>query len=102
MREAYRGYRLTHDIARHYRDEIVPLRKRIAEENLLRYNGMLIGVFDLLADTRSQIMSVTGYVEALREFWFAEADLQMAMIGRVESSPGPGMSAARPEAAAGH
>ena len=102
VRGAYRGYRLTHDIAKHYRDEIVPLRKRIAEENLLRYNGMLIGVFDLLADTRSQIMSVTGYVEALRDFWVAEADLQMAMIGPVSGSSGPKAPSTQAEAAAGH
>ena len=102
VREAYRSYRLTHDIAMHYRNEIVPLRKRIAEENLLRYNGMLIGVFDLLADTRSQILSVTGYVEALRDFWAADADLQMAMIGRVEGTLGPKTLLTQPEAAAGH
>ena len=102
VREAYRGYRVTHDIAKHYRDEVVPLRKRISEENLLRYNGMLIGVFDLLADTRAQILTVTGYVDALRDFWVAEADLQMAMIGRVDSPQGPRMSAAQPESAAGH
>ncbi len=35
-------------------------RKRISEENLLRYNGMLIGVFELLADSRDQVASVTG------------------------------------------
>ena len=35
--------------------KIVPLRKTIADENLLRYNGMLIGVFELLADAREQI-----------------------------------------------
>lgn len=102
VREAYRSYRLTYDIARHYRDEIVPLRKRIAEENLLRYNGMLIGVFDLLADTRSQILSVTGYVEALRDYWVADADLQMAMVGRVAGSLGPRTLITQPEAAAGH
>ena len=102
VREAYRSYRLAYDIAKHYRDEIVPLRKRIAEENMLRYNGMLIGVFDLLADTRSQILSVTGYVEALRDYWVAEADLQMAMIGRVAGSLGPRTLITQPEAAAGH
>ena len=102
VREAYRSYRLTHDMARHYRDEIVPLRRRIADENLLRYNGMLIGVFDLLADTRAQILSVTGYVEALRDFWVADADLQMAMIGRVEGPLGPRTLLTQPEAAAGH
>ncbi|MCK6405775.1 MAG: TolC family protein [Rhodocyclaceae bacterium] len=82
VREAYRGYRTNYDIARHYRDEIVPLTKRISDENLLRYNGMLIGVFDLLADARSQISSVNAYIEALRDFWIAEGDLQMAMIGK--------------------
>jgi outer membrane protein TolC len=99
VREAYRHYRLAHDIARHYRDEIVPLRKRIAEENLLLYNGMLIGVFDLLADARAQILSVTGYVEALRDFWTAEADLGMAMIGR--AAPPSVARASMPQAESG-
>ena len=52
VREAYGAYRTAYDLARHYRDEIVPLRKRISDENVLRYNGMLIGVFELLADAR--------------------------------------------------
>ena len=86
VREAYQGYRVNYDIAKHYRDEIVPIRKRIADENLLRYNGMLIGVFDLLADARSQIASVNGYIDALRDFWLAKADLDMAMIGRPNMS----------------
>ena len=99
VRGAYRHYRLSHDIAKHYRDEIVPLRKRVAEENLVRYNGMLIGVFDLLADARAQIASVGGYVEALRDFWIAEADLGMAMIGR--TAPPAVARAALPQAEAG-
>ena len=82
IREAYQGYRVSYDIAKHYRDEIVPIKKRIADENLLRYNGMLIGVFDLLADARSQIASVNGYIDALRDFWLAKADLDMSMTGR--------------------
>ncbi|MBT9520938.1 MAG: RND transporter, partial [Dechloromonas sp.] len=69
-------------IARHYRDEIVPLHQRIAEENVLRYNGMLIGVFELLADARTQIATVNSYIETLRDFWIAEGDLQMSMIGK--------------------
>lgn len=81
VRGAYANYRTSYDIARHFRDEIVPLKKRISEENQLRYNGMLIGVFELLADARSQITSVNGYIEALRDFWIAQADLDMALIG---------------------
>lgn len=86
VREAYQSYRVTYDIAKHYRDEVVPIRKRIADENLLRYNGMLIGVFDLLADARSQIASVNGYIDALRDFWLAKADLDMAMTGKPNMS----------------
>jgi outer membrane protein TolC len=82
VREAYSGYRTAFDIARHYRDEVVPVRKRISDENLLRYNGMLIGVFELLADARSQVASVNGYIESLRDFWLAQADLDMALIGK--------------------
>ena len=51
LREGYSAYRTAYDIARHYRDEIVPLRQAMAEENVLRYNGMLIGVFELLAES---------------------------------------------------
>lgn len=81
VRESYGEYRTSFDTAKHYRDEIVPLRRRIAEENLLRYNGMLISVFELLADAREQMASVMGYIEALRAFWLAEADMQGALIG---------------------
>jgi len=86
VREAYSAYRTAYELARHYRDEIVPLKKRISDENLLAYNGMLLGVFDLLADSRDQVASVTGYVEALRDYWVAESRLQTALTG---GSPAP-------------
>jgi outer membrane protein TolC len=79
--EAYHAYRTAYDIARHYRDEIVPLRRTIADENLLRYNGMLIGVFELLADAREQIASVIAAIETQRDFWLADAALRAAQIG---------------------
>ena len=82
LRETYHGYRTSLDVARHYRSEIVPLRSRIAEENVLRYNGMLIGVFELLADARMQIGAVIGAIEAQRDFWLADAGLHAALIGR--------------------
>lgn len=85
VRESYAAYRTAFDIARHYRDEIVPLRKRISEEMLLRYNGMLSSVFELLADSRAAVASVNAYLEAQREFWIADADLQMALT---TGSPG--------------
>ena len=95
VREAYANYRFAYDIARHQRDEIVPLRQRIADENVLRYNGMLIGVFELLADARGQIAGVNAAIDALRDFWIAQSDLDMALIGKpsLMAPAGPAMAA---------
>jgi len=88
VRQSYASYRANYDVAKHYRDEIIPLRKRISEENQLRYNGMLVSVFELLADARAQVGSVNSYIEALREFWLSESDLQLSMIGGTAPAKG--------------
>lgn len=105
VREAYAAYRHAWDIARHQRDVVVPLAKTVSEENLLRYNGMFIGVFELLADARAQITAVQGAIDAQRDFWLAEADLQMALVGRPPSGSLAGLAAptkAAPAAADPH
>jgi len=104
VREAYGAYRSAWDIAKHQRDEIVPLKQRISEENLLRYNGMLIGVFELLADARSQIASVNGAIDALRDYWIAQADLDMALVGKpsLSAAAAPAMGAAAAGGDPGH
>ncbi|OYY64318.1 MAG: RND transporter [Burkholderiales bacterium 28-67-8] len=81
VRESYSAYRTAHEVARVYRDDVVPLRKRISEQNLLRYNAMLSSAFELLTDAREQIAGVTGAVETLRDYWIAETDLQSALTG---------------------
>jgi outer membrane protein TolC len=102
VREAYGAYRAAWDIARHHREEIVPLRARISEENLLRYNGMLIGVFELLADARAQIASVHAAIDALRDFWIAQAELEMALVGKPSLTAVAGPAPAKAEAVGGH
>lgn len=88
IREAYNSYRSNYDVAKHYRDEIVPLRKKIMNENQLRYNGMLTSPFELLADARAQVTSVKSYIESLREFWLAESALQMTLTGSTNMMEG--------------
>jgi len=102
VREAYSAYRTTYDVARQHRDELVPLRKKISEESLLRYNGMLMSVFELLADARAQIAGVNAAIDAQRDFWIAETDLQAAISGSGGSSLSMASSAASTEAAAEH
>lgn len=100
LREGYSAYRTAYDIARHYRDEIVPLRQTMADENVLRYNGMLIGVFELLAEARDQISSVTNAINAQQQFWLADAALAASVMGKptavgasIATSGGQGASA---------
>ncbi len=86
LRESYSAYRTAYDVARHYRDEVVPLRKVISEENQLLYNGMLISTFELLADARDQISAVVAAMDAQQQFWLADAALQASLIGRPTST----------------
>jgi outer membrane protein TolC len=86
VREAYQRYRGAYDFARHYQKEIVPLRQTIAEESLLRYNGMLTDIFPVLADARSRIASNSAAINALKDFWLAHVNLQSALL--IGSAPG--------------
>ena len=81
LRESYAVYRTAYDVSKHYRDEVIPLSRIISEENVLRYNGMLIGVFELLAETREQIHTVIAAISAQKQFWLANAALHAAVIG---------------------
>ena len=102
VRVAYEGYRSAYDLARHYRSEVVPLRQNITEESVLQYNGMLIGVFELLAAARAQSASVVQAIEAERDFWRAEAALKASLLGQPIAPISLQSSASPAEAGAGH
>ena len=102
LRESYAAYRSAHDISRHYKDEVLPLRKVIADENVLRYNGMLIGVFELLADARDQVSVVAAAIQADQQFWLAEAALQANLLGRPTGAPVLAVSGTASAAPVGH
>ncbi len=85
VREAHAGYQAAWDVADRYGRTVVPVAGRIAEESLRRYNGMLIGVFELLADAREQVRAAQGFNEALRDFWLAETELRLALGGRLSA-----------------
>lgn len=87
-RESYADYRASYDLARHYRDQVLPLRKQISDQTLLRYNGMLLSVFELLADAREQATAVSGYIAALKDYWSAQANLEAALGGRLPTNKG--------------
>lgn len=73
-------YRAAFEMAVRERDDIMPMRKSIADQDLLRYNASLVSVFDLLADARDRIASVNDYIERARDFWIAKSHLDTALI----------------------
>ena len=96
-REAWQGWNTAYALARRYRDDVLPLRKKVNEEMVLRYNGMLASVWELLGETRASMLVVNAGIEAQRDFWLADTDLQLVLTG---SSPG-GMTALQTAAATG-
>ena len=89
-RDAYRGYRSAYDIASHYQREVLPLRKIISDETLLRYNAMQIDVFSLLTEARQRVAATMAAIEAKRDFWLATTDLQAVVVGGGISGGGTG------------
>lgn len=80
-REAYLRYRGHYDLARHYQNRVLPLRKTIQDEALLQYSGMLVDVTDLITDARARILSNVDAINARRDFWIAATDLKAALVG---------------------
>ncbi len=72
-----------HAQALHEQSHELPLLKAMADEQVLRYNGMLIGVFELLADARERQQAVMAHLKTLTDFWLAQSDLELVLRGPV-------------------
>jgi outer membrane protein TolC len=84
-RSGWMRYRTAWDLAHQQQTEVLPLRRFIQDETLLRYNGMLASTWELLAEARASTQAVATATEAQRDFWLADTDLQLALAG---TSPG--------------
>jgi outer membrane protein TolC len=85
-RIAYDTYRGTYDIAKFYRDRVLPLRQVVSQEVSLRYTngvlaseGMRVDLFKYLTDARARIGANASALDARRDFYLAAADLQAAL-----------------------
>jgi len=81
IRLAYANYRAAFELAKQQRDEALPLRKAVAQENLLRYNASQISIFELLSGAREQAAGFDGYIQRVRDFWIAKSQLDAALLG---------------------
>jgi len=87
-RSAELAYHASYEIARHYRDVVLPLRRTIEEEGLLSYNGMITNTFELLTDLRDKLSSALEAANAKRDFWLAQANVNAAIYGGGAGSTG--------------
>lgn len=69
--------------ANYYRTVLAPLRQQIVHDTELEYNAMAVGVFQLLQAKRDQIETARAYVEELRDYWLARAEVEELAAGRL-------------------
>jgi cobalt-zinc-cadmium efflux system outer membrane protein len=67
----------------YFRKTLVPLRERIVALSQEHYNAMLLGVYQLLQAKQNEINSYREYIEAVRDYWIARADLERAIGTRL-------------------
>lgn len=83
---AYSAYRTAYALAGSSQQDTLKLRQFIYDETVLRYNGMLLNTWDLLAESRALAEARVAAIGAVRDFWLAEADLQLLLLGQVPES----------------
>jgi len=86
VRESHHLLLSAREQAAHQRSVILPLRQEILEQTQRYYNGMLDGVYSLLADAREQVLAGQAFVEALKNYWVAHAELERALGGRLPAA----------------
>jgi cobalt-zinc-cadmium efflux system outer membrane protein len=67
----------------YYERTVLPRAESITELTLQQYNAMLVGTYQLLETRTDQIDARREYVEALRDYWVARSELELAVGGRL-------------------
>ncbi len=82
FREAYQKYRTAFDIAKHYYNQIIPMHETLLEEATYNYNGMIIGVFELMQSGLEKSTAEIKAIDALQNLFAAELNLNSVSVGR--------------------
>ncbi|MDX2051943.1 MAG: TolC family protein [Polyangiaceae bacterium] len=70
------------EAVRHYKTVLLPLKQKVVEQTQLEYNGMLVGLFQLLQAKRDQVQTAAAYVDQHREYWIARTNVEQLLAGR--------------------
>ena len=77
---------MTRNLVDQYRKVILPLRERIVELTLQKYNYMLVGAFDLLMAKQREFDDYQKYIEVVRDYWIIRTDITRAAGGRMPAT----------------
>jgi len=77
----------TYDEARRLHDVVLPLREQIVGETLKHYNAMDADPFALIAARRELVDGTHQYVDALRRYWNAMAEVTALSRGVMLGAP---------------
>ncbi|HYP86771.1 MAG TPA: TolC family protein [Polyangiaceae bacterium] len=85
VRDRSRAVRARLEAARagvqHEKSVVLPLRERVVEQTQLEYNGMLVGVFQLLEAKRQQLSAAEQYLDLRRRYWLASLEAERLRAG---------------------
>jgi len=69
-----------------YRDTVLPTRRNLTRLAQVQYDGMLLGVYQLLQIRQQEVSAMADYLDALRQYWTARSDLERAVGGRLPAT----------------
>ena len=76
---------LSRHAAERYLSALLPQRRTVLEQSELEYNAMQIGLYELLAAKKSEVEAFRGYLETVKDYWVARAELERALGDRLVS-----------------
>ncbi len=81
VRMAYMRMDLARKKVAFYQLDVLPVQQTITQQTQLRYNGMFLGVFELLEAKQAQIDAGRDYIEAVKDYWITRSELEK-VLGR--------------------
>jgi cobalt-zinc-cadmium efflux system outer membrane protein len=76
-------------VVQRYAEVVVPLRQRVVALSQSEYNAMLLGTPQLLLAKQGELNAFREFIEALRDYWVARADLERATGGTLPTTLAP-------------
>lgn len=95
LQQAREHLRATHTQATDILNKLQTLYGNAEEEALMRYNGMFISTWDLIAKAQAKMQAELAVAQAKQSFWIALADMRAFLAGAPYA--GPGGNAGNPE-----